>query len=73
MAAVFAVAFASFVAAALGEDAGGEGERGEGANAEEGPSDGFTLLAIEFVGAEEGETGTGHDAGANEKSELGQG
>jgi hypothetical protein len=63
----------AFVAAALGKDAGGEGDRRECADAEECPSDGFALLAIELVGAEESEAGASHDAGANEKSELGQG
>lgn len=72
VAAIFARAFA-FVTAALGEDAGGEGNRRKGTDAQESPADGFTLLAIELVGEEEGEAGASHDAGANEKSELGQG
>lgn len=65
------VAFA--LAAALGKDTSGEGNRGEGAHAEERPSDSFALLTIELVGTQEGEASAGHYAGADEKGELGKG
>jgi hypothetical protein len=63
---------AFILAAAFGENAGGEGNRGEGAHAEECPSDSFTLFTIELVGAQKGEAGPSHHAGADEKSELGK-